>query len=41
MEQLKIAIANSDMQPAIPALVTTVAEYIETVRPIGATVTVP
>lgn len=28
------------MQPAIPALVATVAEYIETVRPIGATVTV-
>lgn len=37
---VKIAIAESDMQPAIPALVTTVAEYIETVRPIGATVTV-
>lgn len=37
---VKVAIADSDMQPAIPALVTTVAEYIETVRPIGATVTV-
>jgi uncharacterized phage protein gp47/JayE len=37
---VKIAIANSDMQPAIPALVTTVAEHIETVHPIGATVTV-
>nr|WP_255710950.1 baseplate J/gp47 family protein [Pelosinus baikalensis] len=37
---VKIAIADSDIQPAIPALVTTVAEYIETVRPIGATVTV-
>lgn len=37
---VKVAIANSDMQPAIPALVTTVAQYIESVRPIGATVTV-
>nr|WP_092074749.1 baseplate J/gp47 family protein [Dendrosporobacter quercicolus]NSL49872.1 baseplate J/gp47 family protein [Dendrosporobacter quercicolus DSM 1736]SDN12083.1 Uncharacterized phage protein gp47/JayE [Dendrosporobacter quercicolus] len=37
---VKIAIADSDMQPAIPALVTTVAQYLETVRPIGATVTV-
>lgn len=37
---VKVAIANSEMQPAIPALVTTVAEYIETVCPIGATVTI-
>ncbi|WP_218130673.1 baseplate J/gp47 family protein [Sporomusa acidovorans] len=37
---VKVAIADSDMKPAIPALVTTVAEYIETVHPIGATVTV-
>lgn len=37
---VKVAIADSDMQPAIPALVSTVALYIETVRPIGATVTV-
>jgi uncharacterized phage protein gp47/JayE len=37
---VKVVIADSDMQPAIPALVTTVAEYIETVSPIGATVTV-
>ena len=37
---VKVAIANADMLPAIPALVTTVAEYIENVRPIGATVTV-
>lgn len=37
---VKVAIADSDMKPAIPALVTTVAQYIETVCPIGATVTV-
>lgn len=37
---VKVAIADSDMKPAIPALVATVAAYIETVRPIGATVTV-
>jgi uncharacterized phage protein gp47/JayE len=37
---VKVTIADSDMQPADAALVTTVAEYIETVRPIGATVTV-
>lgn len=37
---VKVAIADSDLQPAIPALVSTVAQYLETVRPIGATVTV-
>jgi uncharacterized phage protein gp47/JayE len=37
---VKVAIADSGMQPASSALVATVAEYIETVRPIGATVTV-
>ena len=37
---VKVAIANSDIQPAAPGLVADVAEYIESVRPIGATVTV-
>jgi uncharacterized phage protein gp47/JayE len=37
---VKVAIADSDMRPADSALVTTVADYIETVRPIGATVTI-
>ncbi|HWR07092.1 baseplate J/gp47 family protein [Sporomusa sp.] len=37
---VKVAIANSDIQPASPGLVSDVAEYIESVRPIGATMTV-
>lgn len=37
---VKVTIVNTDMQPATNDLVTQVQEYIEQVRPIGATVTV-
>ncbi|RAK21150.1 putative phage protein gp47/JayE [Anoxybacillus vitaminiphilus] len=37
---IKVTIVNNDMQPAANELVAQVSEYIEQVRPIGATVTV-
>jgi uncharacterized phage protein gp47/JayE len=37
---VKVVIADSDKQPAAPALLSKTAEYIETVKPVGAAVTV-
>lgn len=37
---VKVLIVDADMQEAPPSLVKSVADYLETVRPIGATVTV-
>lgn len=37
---VKVSIVDTDQQPALPALVTTVADHIETVRPVCVNVTV-